>query len=130
MLMRYAPLLALPLVLAVPSATAQAPTVFNVQLSSFKFTPKTIVLDRGRSYVLRLTNVSKDGHDFTAPAFFAASRIAAEDRHMVRAGEVEVHPGMTHAIRLTTPAAPGRYKVKCTHTFHKLLGMSGTIIVR
>lgn len=129
--MRYALLfLALPLTLAVPSATAQAPAAVNVQLSSFKFTPRTIVFDHGRSYMLRLHNVSKDGHDFTAPAFFAASRIAPQDRHMVRGGEVEVHPGMVHEIRLTAPAAPGRYKVKCTHRFHKLLGMSGTIIVR
>jgi plastocyanin len=41
-----------------------------------------------------------------------------------------VHPGMTHEIRLTAPATAGRYKVKCTHRFHKLLGMGGTIIVR
>ena len=49
---------------------------------------------------------------------------------MLVEGEVEVRPGMTHDIQLTAPAAPGRYKVKCTHTFHKLLGMSGAIIVR
>lgn len=129
--MRYAFLIAIPLIaLGAQQATPQGPRVVNVQLSSFKFTPKTIVLDRGRAYVMRFTNVSKDGHDFTAPAFFAASKIAAEDRRMVMEGEVEVHPGMTHEVRLTAPAAPGRYKVKCTHTFHKLLGMSGTIIVR
>lgn len=128
--MRNGLLFALPLALLAPSATAQAPTVVNVQLSSFKFTPKTIILDRGKSYVLRLHNVSKDGHDFTAPSFFAAAKIAPADRQMVTEGEVEVHPGMTHAVRLTAPAVPGRYKVKCTHTFHKLLGMSGTIIVR
>jgi plastocyanin len=129
--MRYAFLSAIPLaLLGAQPATTQAPAVVNVQLSNFKFTPKTIVLDRGRSYVMRFYNPTKDGHDFTAPAFFAASRIAPEDRRMVMEGEVEVHPGMTHEVRLTAPAAPGRYKVKCTHRFHKLLGMSGTIIVR
>lgn len=128
--MRYALLLALPLALAVPSATAQAPAVVNVQLSNYKFTPKTIVLDRGRSYVLRLHNVSRGGHDFTAPAFFAAARVRPEDRHLIRGGEVEVPPGMVHAIRLTAPAAPGRFKLKCTHTFHKFFGMSGSIVVR
>lgn len=129
--MRNAFFLAVPLaVLAAQPVTSQAPAVVNVQLSSFKFTPKTIVLDRGRSYVLRLYNASKDGHNFVAPTFFSASQIAPADRRMVREGEVEVHPGMVHAIRLTAPAVPGRYKVKCTHTFHKLLGMSGAIIVR
>ena len=129
--MRYAFLPAIPLaVLGAQPATPQAPAVVNVQLSSFKFTPKTIVLDRGRSYVMRFYNASKDGHDFAAPAFFAASRIAPQDRRMVAEGEVEVHPGRTHEVRLTAPTTPGRYKVKCTHTFHKLLGMSGTIIVR
>lgn len=128
--MRFAFLLAIPIVLLGAQATSQAPAIVNVQLSNFKFTPKTIVLDHGGSYVMRFTNVSKDGHDFTAPAFFAASRIAPQDRRMVVEGEVEVHPGMTHEVRLTAPATPGRYKVKCTHTFHKFLGMSGKIIVR
>ena len=129
--MRYAFLFAVPLVaLGAQPASPQSPTVVNVQLSSFKFTPRTIVLDRGKAYRLRLTNVSKDGHDFAAPSYFAAARIAAADRYMVRGGEVEVHPGMTHEIRLTAPPAAGRYKLKCTHRFHKLMGMSGTIIVR
>ena len=129
--MRYAFLAAIPLVaFGAQAATPQGPAVVNVQLSNYKFAPSTIVLDHGRPYVLRLTNISRGGHDFTAPAFFAAARIAPEDRRMVVGGEVEVHPGMTHAIRLTAPAAPGRYKVKCTHSFHKMLGMSGTIIVR
>ena len=128
--MRTALLFALPFAtLSVPSATAQTPATVYVQLSSFKFTPRTIVLDHGRPYVLRLHNVSRDGHDFTAPAFFARANVAPADRHMVKGGEVEVHPGMVHEVRLTAPP-PGRYKLKCTHTFHKLFGMSGTIIVR
>jgi uncharacterized cupredoxin-like copper-binding protein len=116
--------------LAVPSATAQAPTTVNVQLSNYKFTPKTIIFDRGKPYVLRLTNISGGGHDFTAPAFFAAASIASADRQSVQGGEVEVHPGKTQEIRLTAPAAAGSYKVKCTHTFHKFFGMSGKIVVR
>lgn len=129
--MPYAILLAAHFViLAAQPAIPPAPTVVNVQLTSFSFSPKTIVLDHGRSYVLRLHNASKDGHDFTAPGFFAASRIAAADRAMVSEGEVEVHPGMVHEIHLTAPASPGRYKLKCSHSFHKMFGMSGTILVR
>ena len=129
--MRYAFLFALPLAaIGVQPAAPQAPAVVNVQLSNFKYTPRTIVLDRGRAYVMRFYNASSGGHDFTAPAFFAAARIAPSDRRRVMGGEVEVHPGTVQEVRLTAPAAPGRYKVKCTHRFHKLMGMTGTIIVR
>ena len=128
--MRYALFLAVPLVaLAAQPATPQTPAAINVQLSNFKFTPKTIVLDHGRRYIFRLHNASDGGHDFTAPKFFAAANIAAEDRQLVAQGEVEVPPGQLREIRLTAPAA-GRYKLKCTHRFHKMLGMSGAIIVR
>ena len=128
--MRYALLFALPLVaLGAQPATPQAAPVVNVQLSNFKFTPKTIVLDHGRSYVLRLYNAAGGGHDFTAREFFRAATIAQSDRRWIAEGEVEVPPGQVREIRLTAPAA-GRYKLKCTHTFHKTLGMSGTIIVR
>lgn len=127
--MRHSMFLAFAVVAIAPPAAAQAPAAINVQLSNYKFTPKTIVLDHGRNYVLRLTNAAGGGHDFTAPEFFAAARIAAEDRRMVTEGEVEVHPGMTHEIHLTAPAAAGTYKVKCTHTLHKFFGMSGKIVV-
>ena len=62
-------------------------------------------------------------------AIFATASIAPSDRRWVSNGEVEVPPNQLREIRLTAPAA-GRYKVKCTHKFHKMLGMTGTIIVR
>ena len=130
--MRYAVLLAISAAVlgARPAAPQAQAAVVNVQLSSFKFTPRTIVLDRGRPYVMRFTNASRDGHDFSAPEFFAASRIAPKNRRSITEGQVEVHPGKTDEVHLTAPGVPGRYKVKCTHSFHKLFGMSGTIIVR
>jgi uncharacterized cupredoxin-like copper-binding protein len=128
--MRYAFLFAAPLaLLGAQDAAPQAAQTVNVQLSNFKFTPRTIILDHGRPYALRLYNASSGGHDFTAPAFFAAAAIVPGDRRWVRGGEVEVPPGQLREIRLTAPA-PGRYKLKCTHQFHKFFGMSGTIIVR
>ena len=128
--MRYAIVLALPLAfLAATSVPAQAPTVINVQLSNFKFTPNTIVLDHARPYVLHLSNLSSGGHDFAAETFFAASSIAPTDRALIQEGSVEIPGGETRDIHLTAPAA-GSYKLKCTHTMHKMFGMSGTIIVR
>lgn len=128
--MRYASLFAVPLILlSAQPAAPQAPAVVNVQLSNFKFTPKTIVLDHGQDYVLRLANVSDGGHDFTAPAFFAAANVAGEDRRWISEGEVEIPSGQTREIHLSAPAA-GSYKLKCTHSFHKMFGMSGEIVVR
>lgn len=127
--MRISMLFALPLMLAVPAATAQAPAAVNVQLSSFEFTPRTIVLDHGKTYLLRLHNASNAGHDFAAPTFFSAASITAEDRRWVMEGVVAVPPGQVREVRLTAPAA-GSHKLKCTRAFHKMLGMSGKIIVR
>lgn len=128
--MQNALLFALPLAgILMSPGSAQAPTTVNVELSNFKFQPKTIVLDHGRAYVLRLHNAADGGHDFTARDFFAAAAIAAEDRRLVTEGEVEVPPGQVREIRLTAPAA-GRYNLKCTHSFHKMFGMSGEIVVR
>jgi uncharacterized cupredoxin-like copper-binding protein len=128
--MRIAPLIAPPLLfLASPTAAAEAPVIVPIQLANFKFTPSTIVLDHGRPYVLRLANISSSGHDFTASDFFAAATVAPADRALVQEGEVEVPPGQVREIHLTAPAA-GSYKLKCSHSFHKMFGMSGSIIVR
>jgi uncharacterized cupredoxin-like copper-binding protein len=123
-------LIAFPLlVLAYSSAPAQAPATIQVQLANFKFTPSTIAFEHGRPYVLRLVNASSGGHDFTAPAFFAAVTVAPTDRRWIQEGEIEVPAGQVREIHLTAPAA-GTYKLKCTHSFHKMFGMSGRIIVR
>ena len=128
--MRAATLFALPLILLAGStAVAQPAPTIVVQLSNFKFAPSTIVLDHGRAYVLRLSNVASGGHDFTAPAFFAASNVAPADRRYIADGEVEVPSGQAREIHLTAPAA-GSYPLKCSHTFHKMFGMSGRLIVR
>ena len=128
--MRYAILPTLLLTaFAAPPVAAQVPATVNVQLANFKFTPSTIVLDHGRPYVLRLANLSSGGHDFAASDFFAASAISATDRGLVQEGSVEVPGGQVREIHLTAPG-PGRYKLKCTHTMHKMMGMSGTILVR
>ncbi len=128
--MRVAPLFALPLMLvAGSSAIGQSAPVVAVQLANFSFSPKTIVVDHGQPYVLRLANVSGGGHDFTAEEFFAAAAVAPADRRWVQEGEVEVPAGQIREIHLTAPAA-GRYKLKCSHSFHKMFGMSGTIVVR
>ena len=127
--MRIAHLIALTLGIALSPASAQAPATVQVQLASYSFTPNTIVLDHGQSYVLRLANVSDGGHDFMAEAFFAAAAVTPADRSLIQEGAVEVPAGQVREIHLTAPAA-GSYKLKCSHSFHKMFGMSGKIVVR
>jgi uncharacterized cupredoxin-like copper-binding protein len=117
------------LVFALSPAPAEAPPTVQVQLANFNFSPKTIVLDHGRPYVLRLVNVASGGHDFTASEFFDRAAIAPDDRRWVQEGEVEVPAGQVREIHLTAPPT-GSYKLKCSHSFHKMFGMSGTIVVR
>ena len=129
--MRLALLFVLPFAsFAASAASAAAPAVVNVELSNFKFDPKAITMEHGQSYVLRLHNAADGGHDFTAGEFFAAAVIADEDRRLVAEGGVEVPSGQVREIHLTAPAAAGHYKLKCTHSFHKMFGMSGEIVVR
>jgi len=128
--MRIALLLALPLIsLAGSTAMAEVAPTVAVQLSNFKFAPGTIVLDHGKPYVLKLMNVSDSGHDFVAESFFNAATVAPADRKMIAEGGIEVPPGQTVEIHLTAPAA-GNYKLKCSYAFHKMFGMSGSIVVR
>ncbi|MBA3678266.1 MAG: copper-binding protein [Sphingosinicella sp.] len=99
-----------------------------MRLANFKCTPKAIRLQAGRPAVLRLVNTAGGSHDFTAPEFFAAAHIKADHRGFIRNGSVEIPSGQAREIALLPKA--GRYKVKCTHTMHKMLGMSGEILVR
>ena len=121
-------LLLLPLLVAALPASAQTdwsrvPRV-DVLLSSFDYDPDTIRLRAGQPVVLRLRNSGGGGHNFAAPAFFAAARVAGGP---VDRGAVEVGGRRTVEVRLI-PAA-GRYRLRCTHTLHSAFGMRGEIVV-
>ena len=117
--------LALPAAAQPPPDWSRAASV-DVTLKSFSFTPEILSLRAGEP--LRLTiRDEKGGHNFAAPAFFAAAWIAPEDRAKLSNGKVELEGGETVTIRLV-PAA-GRYKLTCTHFMHTTFGMKGTIVV-
>ena len=121
------------LLIALPAAaTAQAPDWagvkrVEVRLSSFDFTPSTLHLKAGRPVVLHLVNSGSGGHDFTAPAFFAAARVRPTDQGSAGKGSVELRGGQSVDIALVPKA--GTYPLKCSHAFHKAFGMSGRIVV-
>ena len=133
MTIRCPPLLvAATLALAATASSAQAPADYSraasveVVLKSFSFTPDTLRLRAGVPVRLTIRD-AKGGHNFAAPGFFAAARIAPEDASKVRGGKIELKGGEAVTIRLI-PAA-GQYKLVCTHFLHTSFGMKGRIVV-
>lgn len=109
------------------STSVQAPAqaaVQTVTLYSYGYAPATIRLRAGQPVTLAFVNRSGNAHDFTAPAFFARSRILAGD---VARGEIELRGGRSASVALVP--ARGTYPVHCGHFLHKQLGMKGKIIV-
>lgn len=124
------PLFLLPLLLAAPAAAQtdwSRAAMVEVRLSSFDYDPNAVRLRAGQPVVLRLVNDSGRGHDFSAPQFFALARVNPGDRAHIRRGSVEVPKNETREIRLVPER--GRYRLRCTHTFHAALGMRGEILV-
>jgi plastocyanin len=100
----------------------------TVALSSFKFAPQTIRLRAGQPVVLRLENVGSGGHDFSAPAFFRAASVRPQDAGKLTGGSVDV--GGRESVDIALVPAAGQYPLRCTHAFHSMFGMKGSIIVQ
>lgn len=105
----------------------QQAELVNVTLSNFAFTPAALHLKKGHVYRLHVANEGSGGHNFSAPAFFAAAQIDPEDAPKLSKGTVDLEKGEAKDIRLV-PAAGG-YKLKCTHFMHTAFGMKGDITV-
>lgn len=97
----------------------------EVKLASFSYTPSNIHLRAGQPVVLHLVNVASGGHDFAAREFFAAATL--RDPGTVDRGRVDLGGHESRDIALVPHA--GRYPLRCTHTFHKMFGMTGEIVV-
>ena len=108
----------------VPGSTVPAITI---RLSNFAFTPEQVTLRTGSPVRLHLVNDSSGGHNFSAPAFFAAS--ASLSVTAPPGGVIDVAAGGSADI-VVTPRVPGIYKFECTHFLHSLFGMTGRIIVQ
>jgi uncharacterized cupredoxin-like copper-binding protein len=103
-----------------------AAETITIRLSNFAFTPNQLSLRMGVPVDLHLVNEAGGGHDFSAPAFFAAS--AFPKGASPQGGKIDV-PANGSADVTLIPRAPGTYKFECTHFLHSLFGMTGTIVV-
>ena len=99
----------------------------EVRLSNFDMEPGTIVLKAGEPVRLRLVNISQSDHSFSADGFFAAGQLRSRDAKAVSDGSVTVPAGDVREIVLV-PAA-GRYRARCGHFLHWILGMRSEIVV-
>jgi plastocyanin len=121
------------LLLGTTEASAQTPDWssakrIEVGLSNYAFAPAELHLQHGVPYVLHFANSAAKSHDFSAPAFFAASTIASDDQSKVVKGAVDLEENQTADVKLIANT-PGAYDVSCTHFMHKMLGMSGKVVV-
>jgi uncharacterized cupredoxin-like copper-binding protein len=114
--------------LAVAPAAAQTGEAITISLTDYAFTPSSLELKAGTLYRLHFTNGGSKDHDFTAPEFFVASQIAADDQAKVKRGTVAIDKGQEIEV-VVTPVA-GSYPFTCTHFMHKMMGMHGTITVQ
>lgn len=112
-------------ILALSASAAAQPAAVTIDVLNFAFTPQPIQLVAGKPVTLMLVNRSGSGHDFTAPAFFAAAQVTAG---AAPKGEIDLRGHEAKSITLVPRA--GTYEVHCSHFLHKQLGMVGTIIVR
>ncbi len=123
--------LAIPFILASTATAAQSEWNHagrtEVTLSNFKFAPQSIHLQAGQPVVLHIVNTSSSRHNFAAKAFFGSATVRAADAALVSDGSVEVGGHQSVDIGLVPKA--GQYPLKCTHTLHKMFGMSGVIVV-
>jgi hypothetical protein len=122
-------LLPLALLLAAPAAAQEwrmAPE-YDVLLTAYDIQPGEIRLKAGEPVRLRFVNNSNKGLRFSAGGFFREARLRRRDSGLVKGGSIEVPPLSTRTLVLVPKA--GRYKATGANLLHRMLGMSGRIIV-
>jgi plastocyanin len=125
-------LLLLPLAfafLAMPAAAQDwrmAPE-YDVLLTTYDIQPGEVRLKAGEPVRLRFVNNTNQGLSFSAEGFFRGAQLRRRDSALVKNGRIEVPPLSTRTVVLVPKA--GRYKATGANLLHRLLGMSGRIIV-
>jgi plastocyanin len=122
-------LLPLALLLAAPAAAQDwrmAPE-YDVLLTTYDIQPGEIRLKAGEPVRLRFVNTTNQGLTFSAGGFFRSAQLRRRDSSLVQGGSIVVPPLSTRTVVLVPKA--GRYKANGANLLHRLLGMSGKIIV-
>jgi uncharacterized cupredoxin-like copper-binding protein len=112
---------------AAASIDWNAAATVTVKMTDFDFTPSAVSFESARPVKLMLVNDGTDRHDFSAPAFFAASALRQGSTGPA-GGKVSLAKGQSAEIDLV-PGAPGSYPLTCTEFLHEMFGMTGSITV-
>ena len=100
---------------------------YDVQLSTYDIQPVEIRLKAGEPVRLRFVNTTNQGLTFSAGDFFRSAQTRRRDAGVIRGGAVKVPPLSTRTVVLVPRS--GRYRAQGANFLHRLLGMSGRIIV-
>jgi plastocyanin len=132
--MRGRSLIAAALLLAAPltASAGQQPewrqsSEYDVLLEPYAYQPSEIRLEAGRPVRLRFVNSGQRSLTLSAPGFFRASRLRPGDEEALRGGTLRLEPGERRTIVLVPVA--GRYRIRSANLLHRLLGMTGRIVV-
>lgn len=117
---------ALTLTTAFSTPQESSPSVIEIQLKNYEFTPSSLRLQHGVPVVLRLVETA-GSHSFSAPELLAASTLDPATAAIVHNGTVQVGEGGVE-LRFT-PNTPGTYAFHCSHFMHSAFGMKGTAVV-
>ena len=127
--MRALRLLAVLGLLGSPAPAAVAPPTpvpVTVTLVDDAFRPDHLVFKHGIAYRLHLQNTGKEFHEFTAPQFLKAIRIATAGVVNREGTQIDLPPAATKDLDFVAPR-PGRYRLWCAD--HDWAGMTGDIRV-
>ena len=105
----------------------ETPRLVNISLTNFHVNPDALHLEARHPILLRIANDSGMAHDLTAPEFFRAAAMRPVDAARIVGGKIALAPHQNVVISMIPSA--GRYSMKCSRTLHRMLGMSGTIVV-
>lgn len=108
-------------------AAGSDPATINVVMVDYKFEPDHLTFKHGVPYRLHLENHGKETHEFTAPTFFAASKIGNPDVLNREHSEIVMQPGDVKDL-FVTPGPAGNYDLRCAD--HDWNGMTGGITVQ
>jgi uncharacterized cupredoxin-like copper-binding protein len=98
----------------------------QVEMIDYEFVPSELRFRHGLPYRLHLRNAGHDGHDFTAPAFFASVTLKESAALNERRTSVFLAPGQQTDIYFVA-ATPGVFDLRCAD--HDWDGMTAKIIV-
>jgi len=98
----------------------------DVTMVDYRFIPDHLTFKHDVHYRIHLENHGKETHEFTAPTFFATSKIDNPDVLNSDRTEVVTQPGETKDL-LLTPLKPGTFDLRCSD--HDWDGMVGGITV-